>query len=80
MRKQMRLGNNLPGQIQAQRESAKRGTQATFSPVFLFLPLYAWRWRQEFRCCVISERSYGSGKIARLIYNLQSTKKSYVKP
>ena len=36
MRKQMRLGNNLPGQIQAQRESAKQGNSGHFLSSFSF--------------------------------------------
>ena len=40
MRKQMRLGNNLPGQIQAQRESAKQGNSGHFLSSFSsFFPL-----------------------------------------
>ena len=67
----MRLGNDTPGKTQVQRKSAKTGNTGHFPSSSFLFPLHTWRWRQEFRCCVISERSNSFGKIARLIYNLQ---------
>ena len=72
----MRLEKNPGCKWNSKRKVQQLGTLGHFSFFSSFFPqpLHAWRWRQEYRCCVTSEQSNGSGKKARLIYNLFNNK------
>ena len=72
MRKQHKARKQSPGSNSGTKGKCKTGEPRPLSLQSFFFPPYAWRWRQEYRCCVISERRDCSGKKPRLIYNLMN--------